>query len=116
VLFRSLWQTYSEDVPHKLEGKHALTQQSLEYYNRCLLFLGSNLEYEWPDEKGRFFQVAGFGPVIRILTFGLSYFVDKVLEKRAKSFMDKYRHAGDFEVWPFIRKSDYDNERKRQLG
>lgn len=108
-----LWSSYNEEWPHKLSGKNALTPQGVEMYNRCLLFLGSDLEFEWPD-AGRQFQQVRFGRVFGELTLGLTYLVDDFLDKRSEAFMDNYRKAGEFEVWPFIRKSDYESEFQRQ--
>lgn len=110
-----LWSSYSEEWPHKLSGKHSLTKEGVEMYNRCLLFLESDLEFEWPDE-GRQFQQFRCGRVLGELTLGLTYLVDGFLDKRSKAFMDNYRKAGEFEVWPFIRRSDYERELQRQTA
>jgi len=44
------WFAYSDLREHRLEGKHALTEKEKEVFQRCILFLNTELEYSGPDD------------------------------------------------------------------
>jgi hypothetical protein len=115
AIYGMLWQTYSEGT-EKLTGQHGLTDSDKELYARCLLFLGSNIEYQWPDDKGAFTRGdCRLGPVVRVLTLGLSNIVDKAIEAQYREFDEQFRSHGDFDVWPFLTRADHDQEIARQI-
>jgi hypothetical protein len=43
-----LWFAYDDLREHRLEGKHALTDEARDVLERCILFLRSDLEYSGP--------------------------------------------------------------------
>ena len=92
AIYCNLWFFYS-DYAHKLEGKHELTSEQKELFGRCALFLGSNLEYEWPPFKWI------------SLKYGLMRLVG--LGKRIDQSFEEFKKSGDYEVWPFARREDY---------
>ena len=64
--------------------------------DRCIAFLNSDLEYEWPPDRGASFRLI-FLRVFRLRKMAAE--VEKrEIEERAK--------FGDLEVWPFLRKED----------
>lgn len=88
-----VWNFYSDLSEHKLIGKYSLTDDQRTLLQRCVLFLKSDLEFEWPRPKiGLRFLV------IRLLGFG--WVLDRQDEKQTA--------AGDINVWPFIRTTDYE--------
>jgi hypothetical protein len=99
-----LWRTYSEEVPHKLNN---LELEEVDIYRRSILFLDSECTYEWPDHKNAFRTVSSLGPLIRVLTLGLSWFIDIELEKNARQFWDSFEKSGDLKYWPFIGEQQY---------
>jgi hypothetical protein len=101
-----LWGSYSDLYPHRLVGKHALAEEGRRLFRRCALFLESDREYEWPRDS--FTGIGGFGPVIRVLTLGLSYFADRWIERGHRRARAELEAAGDFGVWPFLQRADYE--------
>lgn len=92
-IFANIWLYYSDNHTHRLVGKHALNADARALFCRCAAFLRSDLEYEWPE-------YAWIDPkriVLRMLGQG------KKIERRFEDF----KAAGDFDVWPFLRHSDW---------
>jgi hypothetical protein len=89
------WFLYSDLSTHRLKGSHALSKDDRRMVGRFVLFLQSGLEYEWPRHPCRGFTRLLAG----ILSFG----------KLPKYFDRKWKSTGDFEVYPFIRRSDFEN-------
>ena len=94
-IWRAAWGMYSDVRTHRLTGKNALTAETKEAVARCILFLHSDLPWEWPTRsfaEGLQFAAAN---ICTLGLFGLR-------EER------RYRAAGDFSVWPFFRRPDYE--------
>jgi len=84
---------YSDLNEHKLDGDRSPVAEVRAVIDRCILFLHTDLEYEWPERKtlvGRFLQVLNLGR-----------------HKTGVVFDD------DFHFWPFIRETDYLKASKR---
>jgi hypothetical protein len=92
AIYSEMWFFYSDTFEHRLSGKYALNEEQRANFERCLLFLRSNLEFQWPRPAYRL----RYG-IIRLLGFG------RLLKRREKREMS----VGDLEVWPFLRKPDY---------
>jgi hypothetical protein len=99
-VFWAVWPAYCDIRKHYLTGKDRLDANGRHVVARYLLFLYSNLEYEWPVEK-RTRVWANF------FTLGIWGWLDPLPPCR-----------GDDKVWPFFRRSDLDREaaRPRLLG
>ncbi|HZQ22697.1 MAG TPA: hypothetical protein VFA89_07840 [Terriglobales bacterium] len=87
-----VWFFYSDVRTHKLTGKHALNEERRAFMERCILFLKSDVEFEWPRQKFR----PWYG-ILRLLGFG------RTLKRREEEEMS----IGDKEVWPFLKKTQY---------
>jgi len=92
-IYSQVWFCYSDSSEHGLTGKHALTGEGRALINRCLLFLASNLEFEWPATKLRIWF-----PFLRLIGFG------RIVNRK----IEKQMSIGDVDVWPFLKKSDYE--------
>jgi hypothetical protein len=69
------------------------------------MFLRADLEYEWPAI--RFINpalVSSIGCFLSLLTFGL--WATQKRQQGQREFA-KWRRAGDYDVWPFLRRSEY---------
>lgn len=93
AIYCNLWAYYSDTHAHKLNGRHVLRPEEAEIFERCAAFLGTDLEYEWPPYKWINLRYG----LMRL--FGLSEKIDQQFER--------FKGHGNFDVWPFIRKSDY---------
>jgi hypothetical protein len=47
----NVWMLYSDLHRHKLTGKHEPNAETRALLERCVLFLETNLEFEWPVPK-----------------------------------------------------------------
>ncbi len=93
AIYSHTWFCYSDTSEHTLTGKHALNDERHAILERCLLFLRSDLEFQWPPPK--------FHPWYGILRFlGLGW----TLKRRAQEEM----RIGDVDVWPFLKKAHYE--------
>ena len=95
------WSLYSDTRTYRLRGRNALSAETLEAVARCVLFLHSDLEYEWPAEPKR----GPFGVLVAIMSLGW-------LDSRKWGAWQEWKAAGDFQVWPFLRQADYDTARQ----
>src|SRR5687768_13398765 len=78
------WGLYSDLYTHRLKGSHALSEDDRRTVGRFVLFLHSELEYEWPPHP-----CSGFTRLLAsILSFG----------KLPRYFDRRWKSAGDFEV------------------
>lgn len=94
AIFANIWLYYSDTHTHKLVGKHALNADGRALFCRCAAFLRSDLEYEWAE----YAWIDLKWIVLRVLGQG------QKIEQRFEAF----KSAGDFNVWPFIRQSDWE--------
>jgi hypothetical protein len=92
-----VWHFYDDLHEHRLEGRLALPTEASRGFHRCVLFLRSDLAYEWPRYP--------LGPAS--LPIGLVAQIPP-FSWIARRIGRRYEAAGDFDVWPFLRRSDYE--------
>jgi hypothetical protein len=107
------WGLYDDTRQYKLTKSDKLSEQGLKIIARCILFLHSDKEYEWPYFNTNN-QILGFSLkdlVLSVLTLG-----HHNRNKREEHMMSCYdwQKLGEYDVWPFFRKYDYENQLKRQ--
>jgi hypothetical protein len=91
----NIWMLYSDLHQHRITAEHALTNEQREIAQRCVLFLTTNLEFEWPV------------PEIKLSNLFTNLF--RKLKKRARTAeATTVPSDADSDVWPFFRKRDYD--------
>jgi hypothetical protein len=93
---------YSDFPKYTLTGKRKLDREKYRDTLRSILFLRSDLEYEWPV----YFYASRFPDLdwlLNKLTFGRFPYIPRPNE----SYRQWQTH-GDHSVWPFIRRSDFD--------
>jgi hypothetical protein len=103
AIYERLWFFWDDLHTHNLTGEHALDPEARALFERCVAFLASDLEYEWPVIKwvsvGRgFLRAIGLG---------------KVVDKKAGQYLEKIRGFGNLDVWPFIREEDLSKSVRR---
>lgn len=95
IFLYGVWGCYSDLREHRLVGRQRLPRAARREIARFILFLKSDLEYEWPRQRlwERFlWMVAG------LLTLGLA----------GRFYWRWLGRRGDVGVWPFIREDDLD--------
>jgi len=100
----TLWGAYSDISSHKLEGSYALNEYGRALFDRCILFLESDLEYAWP--RNRLYGEKGIPLTIVVLSLGMLF----PLYLMQKRHYVEQEAAGDRHAWPFIRRLDYERE------
>lgn len=89
-----VWHLYSDLEEHRLRGKHALARADKTHVARWVLFLKTDLPYEWPVMSGlNAFLLA----LASLLTLGAAH----------RCYAHRLQQHGDMHVWPFIRQADY---------
>jgi len=103
-----LWAYYDDHYPRRMVGKDAASPEERDALTRYAAFLDTDLTYEWPQSD--FYRIGGLG-VLTVLSLGLLWPLDRWIKLRNARFEAKLRETGDFNVWPFIRQTDYDAAR-----
>jgi hypothetical protein len=94
----SVWCLYDDIRTHKLTGQWALPRQFKPEVVRWLMFLYSDQEYLWP-------KIGKPGFLQRPSWFHRFF---KFARKRFERF-----HAGDYAVWPFLRREEFEDTRRK---
>ncbi len=95
VFSKGAWQLYSDLREYRLTGRDKLEDITRSEVARWVLFLKTDLPYEWPIPNA-------------MLALGMFSANLLTLGRANRLFTARYRTSGDIDVWPFIRKSDYD--------
>ncbi len=86
------WSLYDDFFVYRLRGRRGLKPDTLEAVERCVLFLDSDLPYEWPPRRPSVKRI-----LVTLLTFGIWLRRDR----------QRWEASGPYHVWPFYRESDY---------
>jgi len=103
AIYERVWGYWDDRHTHKLMGKHELDPEARELFERCIAFLNSDLEYEWPTIEWWSFSRA----ILRKI--GLR----KRADEKADRYIEEMRGLGKWELWPFIREEDLAKESVR---
>ena len=95
IEWRLAWPHYDDMHEHKLTGEFTLTDGIRRDFARAILFLQTDLEYEWKHRVG----VRGF--------LNSSFHLRPL--RRTPPIRTE---GGDLRYWPFYRRSDYSAARK----
>ena len=91
------WFLYHDLDEYKLKGAASLSGQDRREVARWIVFLHSDLEYEWPRESFLDSSI-----LLNIITLGFNRL------RRLR----RLKQLGDWEVWPFIRRADSELARR----
>ena len=132
------WGLYGSDRSYRLKGRHAVSPEARRAAARAILFLHTNLEYQWPVQPeinllwlllpacylllwiaalwGGFMSRQSDAWVIVFV--GLAS-VPVVFWLVGRSRFRKERtlfiRSGDVDVWPFISRADFERARKKSV-
>jgi hypothetical protein len=93
AIYSYFWFSYSDTKEHTMTGDHAITDEGRAVVQRCLLFLKSDLAFQWPARK----LLLAY-PILRLI--GLGWIVNRS-PKRESSL------GGEIDVWPCFTKAQY---------
>ena len=91
------WFLYHDIVRYKLRGADRLSPAVRREAARWIIFLKSDLPYEWPVQRR---GILGAVAWVALCIFTLGY--------SARVAQRRFAQHGDISVWPFIRRSDFD--------
>ena len=99
---RESWYLYDDLHEHRLIGRWRINKSGRDEISRWILFLQSDLPYEWPTQD----------PLLR-----LSFLAAGLLTLGGFSWFLRrwYAKHGEIEVWPFIRRSDFSAALERPI-
>jgi len=97
IEFRLAWPHYDDMHEHTLSGGHAITRGARLDFARSILFLKTNLPYEWKRQTG---------------TRGFLNSIFRLFPPARRALLQV--GVGDLRVWPFFRYSDYRQALQRQ--
>ena len=88
------WFLYDDTHEHRLTGRHGLSSRDRDSVARWILFLETDLPYEWP--------IVPFGIRLALMPFNLVSLglLGRVVQRFAS-------RGGPVDLWPFRRHSDY---------
>jgi len=92
------WRQFSDLRVHTLTGRDSPTPERQAMLERCLLFLSTDLEFEWPSPRHSIGR-----QLLQVLTLGRCF----------RLSAEEYKSKGEFEVWPFLRRGDYEAHAQR---
>ena len=95
VFSKGAWSLYSDFQEYRLSGVHRLDKKTKHDVARWVLFLKTDLPYEWPISN---IKQGLLRFLINMLTFGAAN----------KFYFRQYQAHGDIEVWPFLWRTDYE--------
>jgi hypothetical protein len=103
------WGLYDDTRQHRLTKSDKLTKEALRIIARSILFLHSDRDYEWSyfDTNNPLLKFSLKDLILTILTLGHHY-----IKKRKAHLISYYQwqQQGEYDVWPFFRKIDYQNQ------
>jgi hypothetical protein len=106
AIWRRLWFLWDDFHNHTLTGKNSPTREERAMMDRCIAFLESDLEYEWPPYRSASLKLI----LLRALRLRKKA---AEVEKRETEELAKF---GDLEVWPFVRKEDWERAVRSAQG
>jgi hypothetical protein len=95
IYWNGAWGLYDDMHEHRMTGRWYIRRGSRSDLSRAILFLKGDLRYEWP----------AYPPRPRLLAMILSLVT---LGYANRLMLQSWRRHGDFTVWPFIQREDYE--------
>jgi len=90
----AVWSLYDDLSTHRLEGKYALSNEQKGCLAQCILFLQTDLRYEWKT----YCFISLRTLFLNVITLGLW-----------NRFGVQLGEAIDWEIWPFRRSADLED-------
>lgn len=97
ALYEHAWCLYNDTFEHRLTGKWRVSDEGRRIVARWILFLHTDLPYEWPA-----WRFTGWSSIFRGLLSLLT------LGRATRQARAQFEASGDFDVWPFFRRNDYE--------
>jgi hypothetical protein len=93
AILQAAWMQFSDRRVHKLTGGDSPSPELRAILERCCVFLSTDFEFQWPPSRSRI----GKG-LLQLIGLG----------RPLDTADEEYKSVGDFEVWPFFKRIDYE--------
>jgi hypothetical protein len=97
AILRAAWTQFSDLRAHKLIGRDSPAPEQRALLERCCVFLRTDLEFQWPPSHSRIRK-----GILQLIGIG----------RPLDAADEEYKSRGDLEVWPFLKRSDYELKAK----
>ena len=107
------WCLYDDTRNHSLKGNDSLSDFAVKEIARCILFLQSDYEYTWEyvDMTNPIMRFSFKDFMKSVLTFGQHY---RDAKRTREQEFEQMKKSGDFELWPFKTKAEYQKQLENQ--
>jgi hypothetical protein len=99
-----LWNSYSDTRVERFDASNPIDPATRALFDRCVYFLRSDLEYEWPRDDLAWIEA--YPKLLNGLTLG--HLNRRLIAEQGRA-EEEMRKAGDLEVWPFLRRADLEH-------
>lgn len=108
-----VWCLYDDTRNHYLKGTDSLSDFAIKEIARCILFLQSDYEYTWEyvDITNPIMRFSFKDIMKSVLTFGQHY---RDAKRTREQEFEQMKKGGDFELWPFKTKAEYQRQLENQ--
>jgi hypothetical protein len=96
------WQLYSDYRQHHAKGTQAVSKDGKHEIARWIAFLYTDQEYLWPDS-----------PTSPLVNWMMNLAAFGWWQRHNKRTLEQFLQAGDFSVWPFTSRADFENALRR---
>ncbi len=104
------WIFYDDFIEHKLRGRHRLSKFQRQVFARCVMFLRSELEYEYP------YNAKSLWAHQRTGCNWVRYLFRHLIGLNRRSDIDNSRYEIiDDRIWPFSSRRDYNEALKHPV-
>lgn len=105
------WCLYSDLEEQKLKNKNKLTEEQLKEIAKYILFLNSDIEYQWPsfDIINPLIRMTFSDIMANLLSLGRTY---RTTKKESERKIIELKENVDFDYWPFANKEQYEEQLK----
>ena len=107
------WCLYDDTRNHRLKGTDSLSDFAIKEIARCILILLSDYEYTWQyvDMTNPIMRFSFSDIMKSVLTFGQHY---RDAKRTQKDEFEQMKKSGNFELWPFKNKEEYQKQLENQ--
>lgn len=110
AVWKRVWGLYDDFRTNRLQDEWKLDAATRQEVARSILFLYSNAEYRWPEDKRRNvieYVEIGTCCLMNIVTLGLwSRLIDPAPKRRRQEYDRWLGQFGDLDCWPFLNQAE----------
>lgn len=110
IWYIAAWPLYDDSDEHTLTGKYRVPDGERREIAKCVLFLKTDQEYQWPKQCGLKNDLMYLLWLVSLGRIEPRFNVEGNILSRINKLFDA---AGDLEAWPFVSLKNLETARKR---